>query len=190
MSMPIQLNPAHALLMVVDLQERLLPVIHDRDRVVARTRVLIQAAIILGLPILWTEQYKKGLGATVPAVAEAIGDIARPLEKMAFGCLGDAAIAKAVGDLDAAGRKQIILCGIETHVCILQTALQALGTGHTVFVAEDATGSRRANDRETALRRLTQAGAVPATVEMLIMEALAVAGGENFKAILPLLKEI
>lgn len=188
--MPIQLNPAHALLMVVDMQERLLPAIHESARVVARARVLIQAAKILGLPIVWTEQYKKGLGETDPAIAEAIGDAARPMEKMAFGCLGDAAICKATDELAAMGRKQIILCGIETHVCVLQTALKALEAGATVFIAEDATGSRRASDRETALRRLAQAGAVPATVEMLIMEALVVAGGEIFKAILPLLKEI
>jgi nicotinamidase-related amidase len=84
----------------------------------------------------------------------------------------------------------MILCGIETHVCILQTALKALGEGWTVFLAEDAISSRRASDRDTALRRMAQAGAVPATTEMLIMEALQCAGGEKFKAILPLVREI
>jgi nicotinamidase-related amidase len=84
----------------------------------------------------------------------------------------------------------MILVGIEAHVCVLQTALRALAEGWTVFLAEDALGSRRMSDRETALKRMVQAGCVPATVEMLIMEALGVAQGEKFKGVLPLLKEI
>lgn len=187
---PIQLDPGRALLVVVDLQERLLPAIAESGRVVTRSVVLIRAARALGIPLLWTEQYKKGLGETVPEVVEAIGDAARPMEKVAFGCLGDAGFAQAASEQQKAGRGQMILVGIETHVCVLQTALKALAEGWTVYLAEDALGSRRASDRETALRRLTQAGAVPATVEMLIMEALGVAQGEKFKAILPLLKEI
>lgn len=184
--MPIQLNPDQSLLMVVDLQERLLPLIDRREAVLKRAAALIRATRILGWPIVWTEQYRKGLGATDPSIVEAIGEAAQPLEKVAFGCLDDAAIAETVR---AAGRSQLILCGIETHVCILQTTLRALDNDREVFLAEDAIGSRRPTDRETALRRLTQAGAVPATVEMLIMEGLRVAGGEKFKAILPLLKE-
>ena len=185
--MPIQLDLSKALLMVVDLQEKLLPAIADHERVTRRAVVMIKAAKILGLPLLWTEQYRKGLGHTVPAIAEAIGDAAGPMEKMAFGCLGDNAIAKAAR---ASDRSQLILIGIETHVCMLQTALKAIEGGWTVFLAEDATGSRRASDHECALRRLNQAGVVPASVEMLVMEGLRVAGGERFKAILPLLREI
>lgn len=185
--MPIQLQPENTLLMVVDLQERLLPAIHEHARVTVRAEVLIKAARVIGLPILWTEQYKKGLGETVPQIVEAIGDAAQPMEKLAFGCLGDEAIAQAAR---ATGKTQMILCGIETHVCILQTALKALGEGWTVFLAEDAISSRRASDRDTALRRMAQAGAVPATAEMLIMEALQCAGGDKFKAILPLLREL
>lgn len=184
---PIQLHPEAAVLVVVDLQERLLPAIAERERVVARSRVMIQAARALGIPILWTEQYKRGLGETVPEIREAIGDAAAPLEKLAFGCLGDPAFAAAA---QAGGRSQMILVGIEAHVCVLQTALAARAAGWTVFIAEDALGSRRMSDRATALARLAQAGCVPATVEMLIMEALGVAGGEKFKAILPLVKEI
>ncbi len=184
--MPVKLNPNDALLMVVDLQERLLPSIHDREEIVRRAVVMIRAARILELPIIWTQQYRKGLGSTEAAIVEAIGDAAEPIEKLAFGCLGDEDVAAAV---KALGRSQLILCGIEAHVCILQTALRGIELGWEVFLAEDAIGSRRPSDRETGLRRLMQAGAIPATVEMLIMEALGVAGGGGFKAILPLLKE-
>jgi len=188
--MPIQFKPDQAILMVVDMQEKLLPFIHEKDRVLARAAVLIRAARILDLPIVWTEQYRKGLGLSVPRIVEAIGDAVQPREKLAFGCLGDEAICGVAARYAEAGRRQIVLCGIETHVCILQTALKGIEDGFTVFLAEDATGSRRAGDRDSALRRLAQAGAVPASVEMLIMEALGVAGGDKFKAILPLLREV
>lgn len=184
---PIHFSPTDAVLVVVDMQERLLPAIAEGERVVKRAAVMIEAAKILGIPVIWAEQYKKGLGETDPAIAAAIGEAAKPLEKMAFGCLGDPALSQAVAQT---GRRQLLLVGIETHVCVLQTALKGLHEGYTVFLAEDATSSRRPSDRETALRRMTQAGVVPASVEMLIMEALECAGGEKFKAILPLLKEI
>lgn len=184
---PIELQPEDALLVVVDLQEKLLPAIAERERVVKRSLVMIRAAQTLGIPILWTEQYKKGLGDTVAEVKDAIGEAARPMEKVAFGCLCDEAVA---AETKVSGKRQMILVGIEAHVCVLQTALKALAEGWTVFLAEDALGSRRMSDRETALRRLAQAGCVPATVEMLIMEALGVAQGEKFKSVLPLLKEI
>ncbi|HOE97708.1 MAG TPA: hydrolase [Candidatus Sumerlaeota bacterium] len=180
-----QLSRDRSFLMVIDLQERLLPAIHDHQAVRDRSVFLIRAARILGLPIVWTEQYRKGLGPTVPPVAEAIGDAARPMEKMAFGCLCDDAVARAV---ESAGRDQLILCGIEAHVCVLQTALAARERGLTVFLAEDAIGSRRPSDRDAALRRMAQAGCVPATSEMLVMEALRVAGTDPFKQLLPLLK--
>lgn len=175
----------NALLLVVDIQERLLPHIHEREEMLRRAVVLIGAAKILGIPIVWAEQYRKGLGQTDPAIVTAIGGAATPIEKITFGCLADFNLKQAI---EATGRKQIILCGIETHVCILQTALAALEGGFEVFIAEDATSSRRASDRDSALRRLAQAGAIPATVEMLIMEALVEARGEKFKAILPLVK--
>lgn len=186
MNNAIRLDSQQALLMVVDPQVRLLPQIDRAERVVERSRILIEAAKILDIPIVWTEQYRKGLGETDPVIVEAIGDAAQPLEKLAFGCFGDETIARAV---EAAGRRQLILCGIETHVCVLQTALAALDRDYDVFLAEDAISSRRASDRDTALRRMAQAGAVPASVEMLIMESLVVAGTPQFKASLPLLKD-
>jgi nicotinamidase-related amidase len=180
-----QLNIDDALLMVIDLQEKLLPAIHEGEAVVGRAVTLIRAARILDIPIVWTEQYKKGLGATDSRIADAIGDAVQPLEKICFGGFNDNAIARAAAD---SGRRQLILCGIEAHICVLQTALWALNHGWVVFFAQDAVGSRRPGDRETALARLRHAGAVPASVEMLVMEALGRAGTAQFKQILPLLK--
>lgn len=183
---PIRLDFARAMLLVVDLQERLLPIIHEHEVVVARSAVMIRAARTLGLPIVWTEQYRKGLGPTVEPIVEALAGAAEPLEKLSFGCFGDPAVLAAAR---ATGREQLVICGIEAHVCVLQTALHGLELGWQVFVPHDGVGSRRPADRDAALDRMTQAGVVPASVEMLIMEALGVAGGETFKAILPLLKD-
>jgi nicotinamidase-related amidase len=181
----VRLHPPAAQLLVIDMQERLLPAIDRHEAVTARAATLIRAARILDIPLLWSEQYRKGLGETVAPIREAIGDAATPMEKLSFGCLGDDAQKRAI---ENAGRRQLILCGIETHVCVMQTALLAIGQGYEVFLAEDALGSRRADDRDVALRRMAQAGAAPASVEMLIMEALGEAGTPQFKAILPLLK--
>ncbi len=174
-----------ALLVVIDLQERLLAAIEDHERVVGRAVLLAKAARLLEIPILWTEQNSARLGPTHPNVVEAIGEAARPLEKLRFGCLDDQGFFDAAA---ASGRTQMILCGIEAHVCVLQSALRAVNTGWGVFIPEDAVGSRRAWDLHVALARLSQAGAVPATAEMLVMEALGGADDPAFKQILPLLK--
>ena len=181
------LERGQAVLACVDLQERLLPAIHDGEAVVRRAVFMIRAARLLGVPIVWTEQYRKGLGATDPRVAEAIGDAARPIEKLAFGCFGDAGFTAA---LESAGRGQLIVVGVEAHVCVMQTVLRARAQGWAVFVAEDAVGSRRPHDRDVGLARMGQAGAVPATTEMLAMELLGKAGSEEFKRLLPLLREM
>lgn len=184
--MPTQLNNEQAVLLVIDLQEKLMPHITDNEAVAKRTAVMIDAAKILGWPIIWSEQYRKGLGETIAPIRERLTGATEPLEKLSFGCLADAGQLAA---LNATGRQQLVLVGIETHVCVLQTALAAIHAGFEVFLAEDALGSRRASDRNTALKRMIHAGAIPATVEMLIMEALVIAKGDQFKAILPLLKD-
>jgi nicotinamidase-related amidase len=187
MTEPIRFDPSDALLLVVDLQEKLLPAIAEQERVTRRCETMIRAARLLNVPIVWTEQYRKGLGPTVGSIAGAIGETARPIEKMTFGCLACDAANEAVRQT---GRRQIVLIGIESHVCVLQTALHALAEGYTVFIAEDAVGSRRPSDRESALRRMAQSGTIPASVEMLIMEGLREAGAETFKAALSLLKDL
>lgn len=174
-----------SVLLVVDMQVNLMPQIHEQARVNAQCAKLIRGANILGVPIVWTEQYKKGLGETSPEIVEAIGDAARPMEKMTFGCLDDEAVHARFDEID---RPVLVLCGIEAHVCVLQTALRAMDEGKRVVLAEDAVSSRRATDCAAGVARLYQAGVIPATVEMLLMEWMRVAGTDTFKQVLPLLK--
>lgn len=173
-----------AALLVVDFQDRLLPKITGLDALLANAIRLIRCARELDMPILWTEQYPQGLGPTTTAIAAELQALT-PFEKTAFGCLGDQKFTNA---LDALGREQLLVTGIEAHVCVLQTALMAHDKGYTVFVARDAVSSRRELDRDAGLARMERAGVHLVTVEMAIFEALREAGTPEFKRILPLLK--
>lgn len=168
-------------LAVVDVQERLLPHIHQGDRVVAQIVKLVKFAKIVGLPILWAEQEKLGPTAG-PIRAELAG--LEPFGKAAFGCLGCGGFRERLASL---GRSTLVLCGIEAHVCVAQTALQAL-PGYDVQVVADAVGSRAPENRQLALERLRQAGAVITSTEMLFYEVLGQAGTDEFRAVLPLVK--
>lgn len=171
-------------LLVIDYQEKLVPKILGIDAILGQAVKLIRFARELGIPILCTEQYPKGLGPTVDAVAAELSDIPR-MEKTAFGCLGDAAIAQAVR---AAGKRQLLLTGIETHVCVMQTALSALTEGYQVFVPRDAVGSRAESEYQAGLHRIEKAGAELVTTEMALFELLREAGTPEFKKALPLIK--
>jgi nicotinamidase-related amidase len=164
------------MLCVIDVQERLVPAVADGDVVVARCRRLAEGARLLGVPAVLTEQYRKGLGATVPALAELLPP---PLEKLSFSCCGAEGFAAAI----AAGFGQIVLCGLETHVCVAQTALDLLAEGYAVFLAVDAISSRHAIDRDVALRRLVAAGAVPTTSEAVLFEWCRSASHPQFQAV-------
>ena len=179
------LKTEDCLLLVVDFQERLLPSIHENERTVAQAKKLVDGAKVLGVPLVWTEQYKKGLGPTAESLVEAIGESAEPIEKMTFGCLATGKIKDA---LAAHGRRTIVLCGIETHICVMQTAMEAMSDGYTVALVEDAVSSRRPEDNEVGIARMRAAGVVPTTVEMLLLEWTGVAGTETFKKILPIIK--
>jgi len=181
---PRRVSRAQAALVVVDVQERLLPAMSERERVVQNTVRLIKGAAVLGVPMLATEQYRKGLGATVPEVASAIPGFA-PLEKMAFSACGAGGFAEA---LKATGAAVAILCGIEAHVCVTQTCLDLLDKGMRVFVAADAVSSRTSENCRLGLERMREAGAVIASTEMLLFELLGEAGTPEFKKILDLVK--
>ncbi len=176
----------HAALVVVDIQERLAAAMPEDvcKKVVANTRILIESAGILNLPVLVTEQYPKGLGPTVPELAEALADAPR-IEKIAFSCCGEPAFTQAV---EAAGRHDIILCGMEAHVCIYQTALDLLGRNLRVFVAADAVCSRNKMNRSVALDLMRQADAVIGSTETFLFQMLKEAGTEAFKGISRLVK--
>jgi len=172
-----------ALALIVDVQERLLPAMHDHAAVLDHVCTLISGMQALAVPVLCTEQYPRGLGRTVPVVAGLLGD--GVIEKTAFGCLGEPGFVER---LEATGRRTLFLCGIETHVCVLQTALAARERGYRVHVVADAVGSRRAADRELGLLRMREAGCVISQTEMALFELLERAGTPEFKAILPLVK--
>lgn len=176
-------RPASSLLLVVDIQEKFVPVIHEAERVIERSARMIQAAKVLGLPVVLTEQYPKGLGRTVSDVLEPAAG-APVYQKTTFSCL----VPEVVEQLDSRAVETLILVGIEAHVCVLQTALQALERGLAVHVVRDATSSRKPEDTEAALARLIRAGGVATTSEMTILELLGDAGSPAFKQLLPLIK--
>lgn len=177
-------DPDQTSLLVVDLQERLLPVIHDHEAVVSQAGRLLDGAKVLGLPVLVTEQYKKGLGETVPAISEKLGAVARREEKLLFSACIEP-VLETLGTLD---RHAVLVCGIEAHVCVLQTCLDLIDRGYVVGLVIDATGSRRPTDQAAAVQRVTQAGVVPTTVESVLLEMVREAGTDRFKAMLPIIK--
>ena len=176
------LDAARSQLLIVDVQERLLPAMHDGDAMVESCVVLMHAAQELGLPTTISEQYRKGLGATV-ARLEHIRGAAPVMEKMHFSCAADPAIAKHIGDLAGAGRSQIVIAGIESHVCVLQSALGFKAQGHEVFVVADAVTSRRPESLAVALGRLRADGVSVVNTEMAVFEWLHIAGTPTFKAL-------
>ncbi|HRK36215.1 MAG TPA: hydrolase [Candidatus Hydrogenedentes bacterium] len=173
-----------ATLVVIDFQEKLLPKIHDADAIGSQAIKLIRFARELGMPILWTEQYPKGLGHTVEPIAAELGG-ETPIEKTVFGCIAAPGFASA---LAASGRKQLLLTGIEAHICVMQTALAALDEGYEVFIPKDAVGSRTPAEYDAGLERLQRAGAEIVTTEMAMFELLREAGTPEFKKTLPLFK--
>jgi nicotinamidase-related amidase len=173
-------------LLLVDMQERLVPAMADPE-VVARAVTLARGAALLDVPVTVSEQYPKGLGPTVEALAEATARAPR-LPKLAFSCLGDAAIAARLSGLRKGGRPHLVIAGIEAHVCVLQTALGARERGYDVAVVIDAMSSRAASSVEAARRRMAGAGVMPVTVEMVVFEWLGQAGGERFKAVSALIR--
>jgi nicotinamidase-related amidase len=164
-----------AALVVIDVQEAFRPAIESFDELVRHTDVLVRAARELGVPVIVTEQYPRGLGSTVPELGEALAGIA-PLEKVVF------AASRADG-FDLEGRDQVLLCGIETHVCVSQTALDLLEDAVEVHIAADAVSSRTAANRHVALERLARAGATVTSTEAAVFELLGAAGTPEFKAV-------
>jgi nicotinamidase-related amidase len=171
-------------LLVVDVQERLLPTIHERERLVKNVRTLAQGAALLKVPVLVSEQYRKGLGPTTPQIVETIPGFA-PFEKIAFSACGAAGLPEALAARNIAN---VLLCGMETHVCVLQTCLDLIERGLNVFVVADAVSSRSAQNYELGLARMREAGAVIASTEMVLFELMERAGTEEFKAVQALIK--
>jgi nicotinamidase-related amidase len=172
----LKLDPERAALVVIDIQEGFRKAVPDFERVAKAIATLVEGAKAIGIPIVISEQYPKGLGETAPEVAEHLPAGTEPLEKLAF------STAQAEGfDLD--GRDQALVCGIETHVCVNQTVLDLLGGGIEVQVAEDAVGSRFEENKRVGLQKMERAGAVMTSVETALFELLGRAGTDEFKRV-------
>lgn len=180
---PELMNREDTALLVVDVQEKLLPWIRNRQQLVWNIRRLIDGAKLLGLPVAGTEQYPQGLGPTVAELAERLGPIPSKLDFSAAVC------QEIFEPLRAQNVDKILLTGIEAHVCVQQTVLDLLADGWQVYVAVDAVGSRRELDYRTALERVHSAGAVLTSTEAALFEWCRVAGTPEFKQISRLVRE-
>ncbi len=179
------LNRNDAVLLVVDVQERLCRVMDEAglEKLTENIVILQEAARELGVPIVVTEQYVKGLGETIPALKEKYAGPA--IEKVAFGCCGEAAFPAR---LKAFGRRQVIVTGMESHVCVLQTVLGLLDEGYHVHLVKDAVLSRREENRQVGIEVSVAAGAVPTSTEAVLFQLLRVAGSDEFRKLAKLVR--
>ena len=175
----MKLDAARSILLIIDLQERLLPAIEAGDHVLTHTAWLIGVARQLGVPVLLTEQYPQGLGTTAPVI-NALIQPSEKLEKTHFSAIAEGNLLSH----PAAQRKQWVVCGTESHVCVQQTVLDLLAAGREVTVVEEAVGSRQARDKALALQRMQQHGAQIVSREMVAFEWLAQANTPEFRAVL------
>lgn len=171
-------------LVVVDIQGKLAQLMADKETLFRNARILIEAARILEIPILWCQQAPQSLGPTVPEIAELLTGV-EPIDKASFSCVGHEPFNVK---LETLARKQVVLCGIETHVCIYQTAMDLLAQDYDVTVVADAVSSRTPQNRQIALARLATEGAAVACTEMVLFELLKTAQHPQFKPIARLVK--
>ncbi len=168
----------------VDVQERLFPFIANNEELEKNLVTLVKGLKIHNIPMIVNEQYKKGLGETIPSLKELVSDYPH-FEKVTFSCCGQ---EEGLSKLKSLGKKYIILAGIETHVCVLQTALDLLEEGFQPVLVVDCVNSRKQSDKETAVKRMIQAGVIPTTYESLLFELTVSSKNENFKEISKLVK--
>ncbi len=171
-------------LAVIDVQGKLAQLVVDKEALFKNIRILIQAAQILNIPVLWCQQVPEALGPTVPEIAELLPG-SEPINKASFSCCGQ---EQFNAELNALGKEQVLLCGIETHVCIYQTAMDLMEGGLDVTIVADAVSSRTAQNRQIALTRLAAEGAHISSTEMALFELLKTAKHPQFKDIAKLIK--
>jgi nicotinamidase-related amidase len=176
--LPMLMRADHSTLLVIDIQERLCPALHEAAALVENSAWLIEVAQRMNVPVLVSEQYPKGLGPTVAALQPLLEGVT-PVEKLRFSTAREKALLAQLGG----ERRQFVVCGAEAHVCVLQTVLELLDAGREVFVVEEAVTSRTLANKQLALARMRQAGAQIVSREMVAFEWLEVAGSEVFKDI-------
>ena len=176
------LSRDRAVLLVVDVQEAFRKAVPDFEQIAQASATLVGGSVEMDIPIICTEQYPQGLGSTVPEVASRLPEGYEPIPKTRFSATG------AEG-FDLGDRDQVVLCGVETHVCVAQTAINLLRGGIDVRVVEDAVGSRSRSDRDVGLRRIAEAGGVASSVEASLFELLGEAGTPEFKSVQKMILE-
>ena len=179
------LSVKNSVLVVIDMQEKLSRAMHDRENLVTNAVKIIHGAKVLGLPVIWTEQNPRGLGSTLPEIREHIPADSEPIIKLSFSCCAEPAF---LDKLNATGRKQALVLGIESHVCVLQTVIDLIHNGYNPIVVEDCISSRKPNDKLMAIERMRKEGATITTYEAILFELLRYSGGETFKGISKLVK--
>lgn len=182
--MASRIKSSESMLLVIDIQEKLAPALLDSEKVISTSINLVKAAQVLGLPTLVTEQYPDGLGQTVKVVRDVLPD-QKAYHKMTFSCVQD---LETKNRIEQIGRKQVVVCGMEAHVCVLQSVFDLLEAGYEVFVVSDAVSSRSQDNKKLGLERMRQAGAQIVVTEMVLFEWLGQAGTPEFKKLLPLIK--
>jgi nicotinamidase-related amidase len=173
-----------AVLVIIDIQERLASAMEEKEKVIRNTIFLIELAKLFNIPVVVTEQYPKGLGNTVPELKEMLPEYA-PVVKLTFDCCGE---SNYVNIMKGKGRKKAIVAGMETHVCVLQTVLSLLRDGYDVHLVSDAVCSRNAVNKRTALEMLASAGAVITCTETVLFQVMKIAGTEEFRKISKMIK--
>jgi nicotinamidase-related amidase len=170
--------------LVIDMQERLFPVMFNSDQLLPRVQILVEGLKVLKIPMLVTEQYPKGLGPTLDPLVKALG---RPeiIEKLSFSCCGEPGF---ISSLEKLGKSRVIICGIEAHVCVLQTVIDLVEKGFKPVVVADCISSRNPDDKAVALERMHSEGALITTSESLLFELTVEAGSQQFKSISRLVK--
>jgi nicotinamidase-related amidase len=178
------LNIDSTVLVVIDIQGKLASLMHQKETVYENVIRLVNGSRVLGIPILWTEQYPQGIGGTIPEIAEALDGVI-PIAKMTFSCCRNDEFLTA---LRATGCQQVLITGIETHICVYQTTMELLESGYEVEVVADAVSSRTPENKEIGLQKMQAAGASLTGTETALYELLKVAGGPEFKEILRIVK--
>ena len=178
------INREDTLFIVIDFQEKLMPVMTEKERLEEKVCRLAEGMKALEIPHIVTQQYTKGIGATIPSIAEAVGPF-EPIDKTSFSCLGNEEFVK---QLEASGRTTAVVCGIEAHICLQQTVLQLLERGFAVYVPADCVSSRSPHDRDAALARMAAEGAAVTSYESVLYELLRDAKDPAFKQISKIVK--
>jgi nicotinamidase-related amidase len=184
MSLRGMLTTDNTVLVIIDIQEKLFRVMHDKERLLQNVQKLVKGVKVLEIPVILTEQYPAGLGPTLPEISQLLPGV-KPVEKVCFSGCDE---GRFLQELESLHRKQVLIAGIEAHICVYQTAMDLLNRGYEIQVVADCVTSREVENKEVCLTRLNSAGVSLTTTEMALFEMLKVGRGEKFKQISNIIK--